>query len=380
MSDNKKKLSNKKKVLIIIGSFLAVIIIAFAIFPLQIINFILAMFYDDVNPTEPDSYASLFTSVDTYIENPIPLSGGEITPITLSDYNFNDNVSTSIDDAVAMFLLAENNLKSMNQWGLFIDVLAEETYVVMGKVEGKGSVATQIIKIQDEDNFFLNEGFALVTFEFLTTGNTQSLSNLLMNEVNGGCRILVDTDDGMKYLQWVPKNGASYDPETKLISTALLDMSGHEIQPGVKDKEPYDRDKTFESLLPVDISADTLTSVEITYDPEAKIYTINAVMNPQGMTNSTKSVGTIQNLFGEGLASEIEFNSCNFVIEIWDNGLIKSIEGMQDWSAKLNLLTGLNTHSTATATNFYFTYHQDDCAIDNIKNKYYDGLLVNVAE
>lgn len=379
---NKKWLTKKKGILIGVCSVVVIIVLAFAIFPIQIINFFVGLFNKPPVDHGADKTAIMFENVNDYIENPIALEGFSITPLNMADYNFVNNQSTSIEDAVAMFAFAETNLYNVRQWGVFVDIFAADTEVAMNNFTGLGEVATQFILIQDNDSFFRNEGFALISFNF-TSVSSEDLNNLLINQINGGCRILTDTPAGKKYIQWCPQNGASYDRETKLISTALLPMSVKDIAEGVKDHEPYDKDKEFSLLLPLEVSANTIQAVTITYDAEAKVYTLVCTMSKEGMNSSDKAISTIRNLFGEDIGKNmnVSFNSCTFTIEIWQNGLFKSISGDQNWGADFVVQLGplkpkLTALSPSTKANLYFTYSDEDCLVPNIKEKYYKDLIV----
>lgn len=371
--------NRRKKILLSICSIILIIVLAFAFFPVQITSFIMSLFMQSAPLTTPDSAASLFESIDVNLESPVALEGLSIIPVDHSSLNISNNKSTSKADAAALVQLARQNLESIEKWGIFMDIFSPNNSLGSGKLEGVGTVATQFVKIQDRDNFFLNEGFALVEFEFLSADNS-FLAQILRDEINGGCRILTDTDNDKKYIQWVPKNGASYDPETKLISTALLSIGTKTISED-PESESYNREKEFEDLLPIDITAQTIDEVTITYNPSTRIYTLDIELNIDAINANQISAGVIKSLFGDDLVRDIAFSKSSFVIEIWDNGLFKSIRGTQDWTANLVIeLLGaemkLATRAPETKTDFYFSYSNEDCAIESIKQKYYANTSV----
>lgn len=385
--------NNKKlKVLIIVVSIVIVLSLVIGLFGLSIISFLASIFIKDNIIDTTEGVAYLFEDTNTFIDSPVALSGQELEQLSVNQSLFSNNVSTDISTAIHIFSVGEANLNKLHTFGIFLDIDGGAVELTAGLVKANGAMASQIVKIQNGDSFFMNEAFTLKSVEFQSLGRTESLNKLLVDTVNGGNRIYMDDVSREKWIQFAPSGGARFNEETKLVTLSLEDATlgyiKHRAQDIANSEEKiddeihsgYDKEYEFSKLLLVDLSLNTVTAARTEYKPADKLYRIEYTMDVDALSNSDKGAGAIANLFGtDGKGNpnvkSITFEHAEFVVEVWENGLIKSVKSKLTWSGEANIMS-LKARATDSIVEYYFTYTDKDCSDATIREKYYSNVNI----
>ena len=382
------------KVLLIIVVILVILSLVFYFFGLSILSFFSSIFLKNNPPVQTtDGVAYLFEDIENFHHNPLVLEGMKLESLNVNTALFLSNISTDLETALEIFRVGEANLSLLHTFGVFLDIDAPDVQLTMGTIKAQGAMTSQIMKIQNGDSFFMNEAFTLRSVEFQSLTSTKSLEDLLIQVVNGGNRIYYDSENSYKWIQFAPLAGARYDEEKKLVTLSLEDATlGYIKDPSLyytledyfsdEIHHGYNKEYEFQKILMVDFSHSTVSSATTKFFPSEKYYRIEYNMNAQGLTASPKSAGAIANLLGyddkgNPNVKKIDIYEADYIVEVWDNGLLKSVKGKMDWGGESNILPmPLKANVKDTKINFYFSYSELDCSNENIRERYYEDVKI----
>lgn len=139
-----------------------------------------------------------------------------------------------------------------------------------------------------------------------------------------------------------------------------FDEEGWKQERNVKDKIGE-----FTSFI---FNGDTVKhdSVEVTYNETFKYYTLYFELNLEDETARDLATefprATLRKIAN---SNNIEYSLYKFTMEIWDNGLIRSIATEESWSGQISVWIMTLNGSSASTNKDYFSWDPDDSSYEN---------------